>query len=184
MALWGDQFSPKSSQWQLYSKGMLIWIKKILYIDVIMTTMASQITSLVVVYSIVYSGADQRNHQSSASLAFVRWIHREREFPAQRASNAENVPIWWRHRVNCECCLLIRLYIMRALQWRQHGHDGVSNHQRLDCLLNRLFKRKSKKTPKLRITGLCEGNPPVTGGFPPQRASNVSIWWRHHVIKT
>ena len=41
------------------------------YIDVIMTTMASQITSLTVVYSIFYSGADQRKHQSSASLAFV-----------------------------------------------------------------------------------------------------------------
>ena len=41
-----------------------------------MTTMSSQITSLMVVYSIVYSGADQRKHQSSASLAFVRGIHR------------------------------------------------------------------------------------------------------------
>ena len=41
-----------------------------------MTTMASQITSLTVVYSIVYSGADQRKHQSSASLAFVWGIHR------------------------------------------------------------------------------------------------------------
>ena len=46
------------------------------YIDVIMTTMASQITSLTVVYSNVYSDADQRKHQSSASLAFVRGIHR------------------------------------------------------------------------------------------------------------
>ena len=44
------------------------------YNDVIMTTMASQITSLTVVYSIVYS--DQSKHQSSASLAFVRRIHR------------------------------------------------------------------------------------------------------------
>ena len=41
-----------------------------------MTKVASQITSLTVVYSIVYSGADQRKHQSSASLAFVRGIHR------------------------------------------------------------------------------------------------------------
>ena len=41
-----------------------------------MTTMASQITSLTVVYSNVYSDADQRKHQSSASLAFVRGIHR------------------------------------------------------------------------------------------------------------
>ena len=48
------------------------------YIDVIMTTMASQITSLTVVYSTVYSDADQRKHQSSASLAFVWGIHRDR----------------------------------------------------------------------------------------------------------
>ena len=47
-----------------------------------------------------------------------------------------------------------------------------------------LFKRRSKKTSKIRVTGLCEGNSPVTGEFPAQRASNaenVSIWWRHHV---
>ena len=46
------------------------------YNDVIMGDMASQITSLTIVYSIVYSDADQRKHQSSASLAFVRGIHR------------------------------------------------------------------------------------------------------------
>ena len=46
------------------------------YSDAIMTTIASQITSLTIVYSIVYSDADQRKHQSSASLAFVRGIHR------------------------------------------------------------------------------------------------------------
>ena len=46
------------------------------YSDVIMGAMASEITSLTNVYSTVYSGADQRKHQSSASLAFVRGIHR------------------------------------------------------------------------------------------------------------
>ena len=46
------------------------------YNDVIMSAMASQITSLTIVYSTVFSGADQRKHQSSASLAFVRGIHR------------------------------------------------------------------------------------------------------------
>ena len=51
------------------------------YTDVIMTTMASQITSLTVVYSTVYSDADQRKHQSSASLAFVWGIHRDRWIP-------------------------------------------------------------------------------------------------------
>ena len=46
-------------------------------------------------------------------------------------------------------------------------------------------RRRSKKTSKLRVTGLCSGNSPVTGDFPAQRASNaenVSIWWRHHVL--
>ena len=60
-----------------------------------MSPMASQITSLTIVYSTVYSGADQRKHQSSASLVFVRGIHWW-----QRASNAENVSIWWRHNDN------------------------------------------------------------------------------------
>ena len=44
-------------------------------------------------------------------------------------------------------------------------------------------RRRSKKTSKLRVTGPCEGNSPVTGEFPAPRASNaenVSIWWRHH----
>ena len=68
------------------------------YNDVIMSAMASQITSLMIMYSTVYSGADQSKHQSSASLAFVRGIHRwPVNFPAQMASNAENVSIWWRH---------------------------------------------------------------------------------------
>ena len=71
------------------------------------------------------------------------------------------------------------------LQWRHNGRDGVSTHQSHDCLLNRLFKRRSKKTSKLRVTCLCEGNSPVTDEFPTQRASkaeNVSIWWRHHAL--
>ena len=64
---------------------------RIHYNDVIMSAMASQITSLLIIYSTVYLGADQRKHQSSASLAFVRGIHR---WPAQRASNAENFHIF------------------------------------------------------------------------------------------
>ena len=62
---------------------------------------ASQITSLTIVYSTVYSGVDQRKHQRSALLAFVRRIHASvtGEFPAQKASNAENISIWWRHHI-------------------------------------------------------------------------------------
>ena len=71
-----------------------------------------------------------------------------------------------------------------SLRWRHNGHDSVSNHQPPDCLLSRLFRRKSKKTSKLRLAGLCAVNSPGTGEFPAQMASNaenVSIWWRHHV---
>ena len=71
-----------------------------------------------------------------------------------------------------------------SLRWRHNGRDSVSNHQPHDCLLNRLFRRRSKKTSKLRVTGLCAGNSPETGEFPAQMASyveNFSIWWRHHV---
>ena len=51
------------------------------YCDVIMGTIVSQITGFTIVYSAVYSGADQRKHQSSTSLAFVRGIHWDRWIP-------------------------------------------------------------------------------------------------------
>ena len=69
------------------------------------------------------------------------------------------------------------------LRWRHNERDCVSNHQPHCCLLKRLFGRRSKKTSKLRVTGLCEANSSETGEFPAQRASNaknVPIWWRHH----
>ena len=65
------------------------------YNDVTMGAMASQINSLTIVYSSVYSSADQGRHQSSGSLAFVWGIHQWSE----NSSNAENVSIWWRHHV-------------------------------------------------------------------------------------
>ena len=66
--------------------------------------------------------------------------------------------------------LLLYFSCAISLQWRNNGCDGVSTHRRLDGLLNRLFRRRSKKTSKLRVTGLCGGN--------------VSIWWRHHVASS
>ena len=72
----------------------------------------------------------------------------------------------------------------KSLQWRHNGRDSVSYLQPHDCLLNLLFRRRSKKTPKLSVAGLCAGNSPGTGEYPAQMASNaenVSIWWRHHV---
>ena len=76
------------------------------------------------------------------------------------------MPIWW--------------YV--SLQWRHNGHDGVPNHQPHDCLLNRLFRRRSKKTSKLRVTALCAGNSPLTGEFPAQMDSNAKMFPLDDVI--
>ena len=70
-----------------------------------------------------------------------------------------------------------RQYI--PLRWPHNQRDSVPNHQPHDCLLNRLFRGRWKKTSKLRITGLSVGNSPGTSEFPAQMASNaenVSIW--------
>ena len=66
--------------------------------------------------------------------------------------------ISWR---DTEWCLVTRL----PLQWRHNESDGVSNYQSHDCLLNCLFRHKWKKILKLRATGLCARNSPVTGEF-------------------
>ena len=81
------------------------------------------------------------------------------------------------------CCVRQENIIWSPLLWCYNGRDGVSNRQSDDCLLNRLFRRRSKNKSKLRVTGLCAGNSSVTGELPAQMASNaqnVSIWWRHH----
>ena len=93
---------------------------------------------------------------------------------------------WYRAcKISWTASIYLFLLILMPLQWSHNGYDGVSNHQPYDCLLNRLFRRWSKKTSKLHVTGLCVGNSPVTGEFPAQMASNaehVSIWWRHHAL--
>ena len=100
---WCNFITPRRIQWLHYS-------------DVIMGAMASQITSLSIVYSTVYSGADQRKHQSSASLAFCAVTG---EFPAQIASNTENVSLWW------------RLHVMLP-KW---GHSTQQNGDRGDTFM-------------------------------------------------
>ena len=87
---------------------------------------------------------------------------------------------WWSVYIKN---IRIKLYdTVQSLQWRHNDHSGASNHRLHDCLINRLFTHRSKKTSKFRVTGLCEGAS-VTDEFPAQRASNaenVSIWWRDH----
>ena len=75
--------------------------------------------------------------------------------------------------------------LVGSLHWRHNDHDGVSNHQPHGCLLNRLFRRRSKKTTKLRVTGLCVGNSPgpvnsLHKGPVTQKVfpfDDVIMWW-------
>ena len=102
---------------------------------------------------------------------FVRGIH------PSRVDSPHKGPVMWKHFP----CHDIIMYI--TLRLCHNEHNGISTHRHLDCLLNRLFRHRSKKPSKLHVTGFCDGNSPVTGEFPAQRASNaenVSIWWCHH----
>ena len=153
-----------------------------------------------------YSSVDQRRHQSSASLAFVRGTHR---WPLDFSHKGPVVPkmLPFDNVITSADSSLFRLRghqspsVFRtflgwspggftqvltfsfALRWRHNERDSVSNHQPHDCLLNRLFRRRSKKTSKLRVTGFCVVNSPGTGEFTAQmvsNAENISNWWRHH----
>ena len=145
-----------------------------------MTTMASQITSLTVVYSTVYSDADQRKHQSSASLAFVWGIHRDRWIPRTKGQlrgkclhlmtsscdvliyprlcqyGAEGVFPWGIFVIFSVCASIYAHYchygcvIMSAMASQI---TGISIVYTTVCL----FRRRSKETPKLPVTGLCGG---------------------------
>ena len=78
--------------------------------------------------------------------------------------NTAHLPyiIFWKSSSILSCAAKIQLFHF-VLQRRHNERDSASNYRRLDCLLNRLLRHRSKKTSKLRVTGLCEGNPPVAG---------------------
>ena len=248
--------------------------------DVIIGAVASQITSLTIVYSPVHSDAGQRNHQSSASLAFVwgnhrgpvnsphKWPVTGKMFPfddviidnplnVHSFSFSDKVAVMISHKYPRLSSTISDVYnginlalnkpatqstnrittadtavdgnrnarfgsgicthslkeadpfwvvdlgsiyrishisitnrlrfsgeSLNTLQWRHNERDGVSKHQPHDCLFNRLFRRRSQKTSKLRVTGLCVGNSPVTLNSQhkgPVSRKNVSILRRHYV---
>ena len=151
------------------------------YTDVIMSAMASEITGVSVVYSTVCSGADQRKYQSSAPMTCVRGLHR---WPV-------NLP----HKgpVTRKCFHLMT----SSCELQSVSRNYFASHYNaviVSTMTSQITSAPSvcpivcsvadqRKTSKLRVTGLCEGNSPMTGDFPAQRdrnAENVSIWWRHH----
>ena len=60
-------------------------------------------------------------------------------------------------------------YCWKTLRWRHNELDGALSHQPHDCLLNRLLRSRSKKTSKLRVTGLCVVNSPGPVNSPHKR---------------
>ena len=96
-----------------------------------MGAMASRITSVSIVYSIVWTGVFQRKHQSSASLAFVRGIHRTGEFPSQKASNVSFLMTssWISLR------LLSSDYEKRTFAWNKGVHEILTCHDNGGLLL-------------------------------------------------
>ena len=79
---------------------------------------------------------------------------------------------WWSMCPSCadipvvENVLEVVWWTVLSLRWRHNELDGVSDHQPHGCLLNRLFRRRSKTTSKLRVTGLCVGNSPGPANSP------------------
>ena len=112
----------------------------------------------------------QSNECPSASKAtlmnmdkYFMWIHYERLHNHNKAKHNKTVCIFL--GIYCiKLCGVVETLrscaVSVALRWRHNDHDGVSNHQPHHCLLNRLFRRRSRKTSKLRVTGLCVGNSP------------------------
>ena len=109
-------------------------------------------------------------HQNSwgDQVRFIWWSNDEFHV----LDNDDNVLTWWsnqlpvgwiRYPLPYTTAFFKRLLNVWPLLWRHNGRDGVSNHQPHHGLLNRLFRRRSKKTSKLRVTGLSAGNSPVSG---------------------
>ena len=133
-----------------------------IYNDVIMSTTASQITSLTIFYLSLYSGADQRKHQSSVSLAFVRGIHR---WPVNYPHKWQERGEWfhlitssWRISKTCtQFCfaLFCRGYIISTFdschwsttffvrlsqcQWSTSPQQNTTGHKRVGIYLDMLY---------------------------------------------
>ena len=132
-------------------------------------------------------------HSRKLDDLIIRWflrpsyLHNGISYISKRASLYwSRVHVLWRHVSKQHAAHDVELLCYStSLHWCHNRHDGVSNHQTHYCSLNRLFRRRAKKTSNLRVTGFCAENSPGTGEFPAQMASNaenVSIWWRHHIM--
>ena len=95
-------------------------------------------------------------------------------------------PWWWTCYKGCfrSCCTVCHLAVREPITVTSHECHGVATHRQIEWISNSLFRPTSKTTPKPALLTLCHGNPPMTGGFPSQRASNtvsLPMSLRHYV---
>ena len=134
---------------QCYRKRAIAMVWPCVFVPCIIFVTSDNVASITSTVSSGTVNLKQYAH-GAASLHWLRFrSNRFYLYPSR-------LPHWRREILRCQC--------------RHNGDDGVSNHQPHGCLLNSLFRHMSKKTSKLRVTGHCEGKPPVTGEFPAQRA--------------
>ena len=110
----------------------------------------------------IMSPGINRRRQTYTLLVQCPFHQRQNAQKNKPISQCHGQAMWWLTFAS----LKMDQVLQHPLQWRHNGRDGVSIHQPHDCLLNRLFRRRSKKTAKLCVTGLCTGNSPVTDEFP------------------
>ena len=135
------------------------------YSDVIMGVIASQITSLTIVYSTVYSDADQRKHQSSASLAFVRGIHR---WPM---NSPHKWPVTWKMLPFDDVIMMFKLSYLYHLKVTHHCSYL---HQRRRLWFYLSWWRHEMETFSA-LLAIYAGNSPVPSEFPAQRPVTRSL---------
>ena len=138
IVLWGYGFSPGSNHSSHYVYTFhgydALTNNSLTLHDVIMNAIASEITSRRFVNSTVYSGADRGKHESSASLAFVRGIHRgpvdsTHKWPVTRKMFPFDDVIIYPWELHPEFCAKRLAILWPSLRWRHNRRDGVSNHQ-------------------------------------------------------
>ena len=97
----------------------------------------------------------EKKNWSSDQAAWIPLRYKNHVFPGTE------IPFKEKTVVSPSCIYIADAYSGNStLRWRHNDQDGVSNHQPRGYLLNRLFRRRSNKTSKLRVTGLCVGNSP------------------------
>ena len=149
--------------------------------------MASQITSIWIVYSDLCSGAHQRKHQSSVSLAFVRGIRRSPLDSRHKGPVAQRIfpfdDVITLHRF---CVVGIKFYIIHHLtKANKHYHDVlsdrcVSNRRELDSMLKGLYRLSIKTSSMVCIIDPFWGE--STGGLTKQGVSKTESFPCHHSV--